>query len=80
LKEIPEVDGWLGTGEISRIVDIVEEKSEPSKSFLINRPTYLADHTRSRDQTRPFFSAYLKIAEGCSHGCSYCTIPALRGP
>ncbi len=80
LKEIPEVDGWLGTGEISRIVDIVEEKSESSKSFLINRPTYLADRTRSRGQTRPFFSAYLKIAEGCSHGCSYCTIPALRGP
>ena len=79
-KEIPEVDGWLGTGELSRIVDILAEGSGSSPSFLINRPTFLADHTVPRVRATPFYSAYLKIAEGCSHKCSYCTIPRLRGP
>ena len=79
LKEIPEVDGWLGTGEIHKIVDILGAGSKDPPSFLISRPTYLADHSVPRAQTTPFYSAYLKIAEGCSHRCSYCTIPRLRG-
>jgi ribosomal protein S12 methylthiotransferase len=79
LKEIPEVDGWLGTGEIHKIVDTLEAGPKDPPSFLISRPTTLADHTVPRAQTTPFYSAYLKIAEGCSHRCSYCTIPRLRG-
>ena len=79
LKEIPEVDGWLGTGEIHKIVDILEAGPTDPPSLLISRPTTLADHSVPRAQTTPFYSAYLKIAEGCSHGCSYCTIPRLRG-
>jgi ribosomal protein S12 methylthiotransferase len=79
-KEIPEVDGWLGTGEIHRIADLLGGKSNRSPSFFINKPNYLADHTIPRVQTTPFYSAYLKISEGCPHRCSYCTIPSLRGP
>jgi len=79
-KEIPEVDGWLGTGEIEGILELLDEKSSRSPSFFIRRPKYLADHTTPRFQTTPFYSAYLKIAEGCCHKCSYCTIPGLRGP
>jgi ribosomal protein S12 methylthiotransferase len=79
-KEIPEVDGWLGTGEIYRIADLLEGKSNRPPSFFINKPTYLADHTIPRVQTTPFYSTYLKISEGCPHRCSYCTIPSLRGP
>jgi ribosomal protein S12 methylthiotransferase len=79
LKEIPEVDGWLGTGEIHKIVDILEAGSKGPPSFSISKPVYLADHNVPRVQTTPFYSAYLKIAEGCSHRCSYCTIPRLRG-
>jgi len=79
-KEIPEVDGWLGTGELKRIVDLLEGDADTLPSFHISKPTYLADHTTPRSQTTPFYTAYLKIAEGCSHGCSYCTIPGLRGP
>jgi ribosomal protein S12 methylthiotransferase len=80
LKEMPEVDGWLGTGEIHKIADILTGGPKDSPSFLISRPTYLADHSVPRVQTTRFYSAYLKIAEGCSHRCSYCTIPRLRGP
>ena len=79
-RELPEVDGWLGTGEISRIVDIIVSRVGEPTPFFIGRPTYLADHATPRTQTTPFHSAYLKIAEGCSHRCSFCIIPSLRGP
>jgi ribosomal protein S12 methylthiotransferase len=79
-REIPEVDGWLGTGEIHRIADILDEELGTSPFIQIGRPEYLADHRTPRNQTTPFYSAYLKIAEGCSHKCTFCTIPSLRGP
>jgi len=81
LREMPEVDAWLGTGEIYRIADIIEnEDSGAQGRFFIGRPTYLADHSVPRVQTTAFYSAYLRIAEGCTHKCSYCIIPSLRGP
>ncbi len=80
-KEIPEVDAWLGTGEIGRIVEILENVTgDETDRFYLSRPTYLADHASPRARTTPFYTGYLKIAEGCSHGCSYCIIPRLRGP
>lgn len=80
-KEFPEVDGWLGTGEVHRIADILEDENQGRLTpFLVGRPKYLADHLVPRVQTTPFYTAYLRIAEGCSHKCSYCTIPSLRGP
>ncbi|MFH1083210.1 MAG: 30S ribosomal protein S12 methylthiotransferase RimO [Pseudomonadota bacterium] len=79
-KEIPEVDGWLGTGEIWRVADILSANNLTTRvPFFVNRPTFLADHL-PRVQTTPFYTAYLRIAEGCSHRCSYCLIPKLRGP
>ncbi|MGD2126160.1 MAG: 30S ribosomal protein S12 methylthiotransferase RimO [Desulfobacteraceae bacterium] len=79
LKEMPEVDGWLGTGEICRIADILDSAFHEVPPFLIAKPGYLADHRTPRVQTTPFYSGYLKIAEGCSHRCTYCTISRLRG-
>lgn len=81
VKEIPEVDGWLGTGEIRRVADILlnDNKNAPVP-FFISRPTFLADHHLPKVQSTPFYTAYLRIAEGCSHRCSYCIIPNLRGP
>ena len=76
---IPEVDGWLGTGDIDRVADVIMDHTDAPVSFYISRPDYLADHSVPRVQTTPFFSAYLKIAEGCSHRCTYCIIPGLRG-
>jgi ribosomal protein S12 methylthiotransferase len=75
---IPEVDGWLGTGEIYRITDLLAQKGD-SHLFFIGKPSFLADHSTPRIQTTPFYTAYLKISEGCPHICSFCTIPALRG-
>ena len=80
-REMPEVDAWLGKGEIHRVADLIHNDDESASApFYIDRPTYLADHCVPRVQTTPFFSAYLKIAEGCSHSCSYCCIPNLTGP
>ena len=79
LKEMPEVDGWIGTGQIHRIGDILTKKNAKNPIFFIDKPQFLADHTAPRAQATPFYSAYLKIAEGCSHHCSYCIIPSLRG-
>lgn len=79
-KEIPEVDGWVGTGELAPILEMLEQEREDTSRFFISRPTFMPDHTLPRVLTTPFYSAYLKISEGCSHRCSYCTIPGLRGP
>jgi len=79
-QEIPEVDSWLGTGEIHRIADLITHNSCQPPLFFIGRPISLANHSTPRIQTTPFYSAYLKIAEGCSHRCSFCTIPGIRGP
>ena len=78
-RQIPEVDGWLGTGEIYRITDLLEHKNKSSSPFFIGKPIFLADHNTPRIQTTPFYSAYLKISEGCPHRCSFCSIPGIRG-
>ena len=79
--EIPEVDAWVGTGEIRRIAQVVAHcKQGKPGSFFIGRPLYLPDHAVPRIRATPPFTAYLRIAEGCSRTCSYCMIPKLRGP
>jgi ribosomal protein S12 methylthiotransferase len=77
-REIPEVDGWLGTSEIYRITDLLEQKDN-SSPFFIDKPKFLADHNTPRIQTTPFYSAFLKISEGCPHKCSFCYIPKIKG-
>jgi ribosomal protein S12 methylthiotransferase len=79
-KEIPEVDGWLGTGEFHRIADVLKGSDKPPVPMLICRPAFSADHGLPRIQTTPFYTAYLRIAEGCANRCTYCMIPKLRGP
>jgi ribosomal protein S12 methylthiotransferase len=79
-RELPEVDGWLGTGEIHRIVDIMKEAEKAKAPFVLGPPGYLGGGDIPRVHTSPLFSAYTKIAEGCSNRCTYCTIPRLRGP
>jgi len=81
LKEIPEVDVVVGTGEYSRIVEIIEEIcSEGSKhNTFISDPSYIEKEYMPRVISTQAGTAYLKIAEGCDNYCSYCIIPQLRG-
>jgi ribosomal protein S12 methylthiotransferase len=78
-SEMPEVDAWLGTGEITKISELISNIGIQSPLFYIGKPEFIADHTTPRIQTTPFYSSYLKIAEGCSHRCSFCSIPIIRG-
>ena len=81
-KEMPEVDLFLGTGEIPKIADLISDlenkKFVDCRSFT-GKPSFLMDSTYPRLLSRPGCSAYLKIAEGCSNCCSYCVIPSVRG-
>ena len=75
-KEIPEVDIWAGTGKFHQILEIIKG----DKDFFISRPCFVQNRKLPRIQGTPFYTAYLKISDGCSHRCSYCLIPMLRGP
>ena len=77
-KELPEVDGMLGTGSYTDVVTAVEELmagEHPEHFERIDR----AYDDGERMVTTPSYTAYLKIAEGCSNGCAFCIIPKLRG-
>ena len=76
--ELPEVDGMLGTGSYTDVVAAVEElmAGEKAEHFGDIHRTY---EDGERLVTTPPYTAYLKIAEGCSNGCAFCIIPKLRG-
>jgi len=81
LKEIPEIDAIVGTSEFPKIVEISNElTANPSHERLwVQPPEFLYDHTTPRLRITPKHYAYLKIAEGCDHLCSFCVIPKMRG-
>ena len=76
--ELPEVDGLLGTGSYTDVVSAVEVlmAGESPEYFGEIHRTY---EDGERLVTTPPYTAYLKIAEGCSNGCAFCIIPKLRG-
>jgi ribosomal protein S12 methylthiotransferase len=80
-EELPEVDLFLGTGDVPRILELIEahDRGEAVRQS-VGLPQYLYDHATPRAASSPFYSAYVKIAEGCNNFCSYCIIPQLRGP
>src|SRR3954447_95234 len=80
-KELPEVDLFIGTGEVPRIADILREhEANRSRRQYVGIPEYLYDHVTPRLQTTPSHTAFLKVSEGCDHKCAFCIIPQLRGP
>lgn len=80
VKELPEVDIFVGTGDYPRIAEIIAEKEGMSEQLrYTGDPNFLYDEDLPRLQSSPYYTAYLKIAEGCSNCCSYCVIPSLRG-
>ena len=76
LEQIPEVDAVVGTGEIERILEAVEGELKVLPGAA---PTFLYHELTPRVVTTPRHTAYIKIAEGCDHPCSFCIIPQLRG-
>lgn len=77
-KEMPEVDGILGTGSYTEIVPAIEkllEGEEVEEFSSIDTP----EQETGRIVTTPEHYAFIKIAEGCDNRCAYCIIPYLRG-
>ena len=76
LEQVPEVDAVVGTGEVERILEAVEGEL---KVLPAQPPSFLYHDLTPRIITTPKHQAYIKIAEGCDHPCSFCIIPQLRG-
>ena len=74
-KDMPEVDAIIGTNEIDRIVDVCEGIDRPAA----DPAPYLYHDLTPRILATPRHFAYLKIAEGCDHPCTFCVIPQYRG-
>ena len=80
-KELPEVDLFIGTGDFQNLPRILAEKSPQKlkeKSHLTSS-TFLYDEKTPRILSTPSSTAYIKIAEGCSKHCTFCTVPKIRG-
>ena len=77
-KELPEVDGVLGTGSYTEIVPAIEallDEKEVADYGSIDAP----EQETGRIVTTPEHYAFIKIAEGCNNRCAFCIIPYLRG-
>jgi ribosomal protein S12 methylthiotransferase len=76
LEQVPEVDAVVGTGEVERILEAVEGDL---RMLPAQPPAFLYHDLTPRIVTTPRHAAYIKIAEGCDHPCTFCIIPQLRG-
>lgn len=76
---MPEIDALLGPQEIENIVRLCRGEDVRSGDARSPKP-FLPDHRHPRRLSTPPYLAYIKIAEGCDHVCSFCIIPRLRGP
>ena len=93
-KLLPEVDAFMGIDQVPRVTDIVKQalahrrrrslaappETDAARWVEVHRrPTYIPDFATPRFRLTPRHFAYLKIAEGCNHPCSFCLIPRMRG-
>ena len=82
LKQLPELDGVVGTGEFGKIAEICRGLLAPKKRqqrLWISEPPYLYDADAPRLRLGNPHSSYVKIAEGCNRNCAFCAIPLMRG-
>ena len=89
--ELPEVDAFIGLDQVTRIAPIIEQVLARSgkagagaegggpATFVTPRSTYIPDYDTPRFRLTPRHTAYVKIAEGCNHPCTFCIIPQIRG-
>jgi ribosomal protein S12 methylthiotransferase len=79
LREIPEIDAVLGTADLHRIIEVVGQ-AEGRRDWVTSAPPgYLYDAATPRLLASRLPYAYVKIAEGCDMGCTFCAIPQFRG-
>ncbi|MFM7180939.1 MAG: 30S ribosomal protein S12 methylthiotransferase RimO [Verrucomicrobiales bacterium] len=83
---MPEVDAFIGLDQITKVAPIIEglvakdrSKREEPENLVTRQPKYIPDYDTPRFRLTPRHSAYIKIAEGCNHPCTFCIIPQIRG-
>lgn len=83
---LPEVDAFIGLDQVTKVAPIIEEiyakergHNEAPVSFIEGRSTWIPDYDTPRFRLTPRHFAYVKIAEGCNHPCTFCIIPQIRG-
>jgi ribosomal protein S12 methylthiotransferase len=81
-----EVDAFIGLDQITKVAPIIEGlyakergKKDGPASFVTPRSTFIPDFDTPRFRLTPKHFAYMKIAEGCNHPCTFCIIPQIRG-
>lgn len=79
--EIPEIDGFLGVGHFDNILDLISSLEEPTGN---TQDQYLGDIDKEIIEVKRHIKAgtvstFVRISEGCDHGCTYCVIPKIRG-
>ena len=88
--EMPEVDAFIGVDQIAQAGELIEQilaAPSPADDDALSpinlvtqaKPVYIPDYDTPRFRLTPAHTAYVKIAEGCNHPCSFCIIPAMRG-
>lgn len=81
---LPEVDAFIGLDQVTRVAPIIESiyaregVSLAPENFVTAKPTYIPDYDTPRFRLTPPQFAYVKIAEGCNHPCTFCIIPQIR--
>lgn len=82
---LPEVDAFIGLDQITDVASIVRKtlnrdlEEDGSLDTVTEKSRYIPDYTTPRFRLTPSHMAYIKIAEGCNHTCSFCIIPKIRG-
>lgn len=78
-REIPEIDGLLGTGSWHKILEALDAIEDGKRAYFMDDISNIYDERMPRLQTTEPYSAYVKISEGCDNGCTFCIIPKVRG-
>lgn len=79
---MPDVDAFIGLDQITQVAPIIQGlvgAPAHQENHVTRQPKYIPDYDTPRFRLTPKHSAYIKIAEGCNHPCSFCIIPQIRG-
>ncbi len=80
LAQFPWVDAFVGIDQIPDIPRIIEEPAKRGRLLVSPIPSWNPGSEHPRLLSTPRHYTYLRLTEGCSNSCSYCTIPTIRGP
>lgn len=78
---MPDVDAFIGLDQITQVAPIIQNLmgAQAQENLVTRQPKYIPDYDTPRFRLTPKHMAYVKIAEGCNHPCSFCIIPRIRG-